>query len=95
MEKKIKEKMLPYTVAKFSYCEEVLIIYGLPFTQDIGKIKEELRDSVRSFESKIMDCSPSNYHPKDVNGEYFAGKLNGAGKIRLVTKKDLGIPTTL
>ena len=49
MEKKIKEKMLPYTVAKFSYCEEVLMVYGLPFTQDIGKMKEELRDSVRAF----------------------------------------------
>ena len=49
IENKMKGKKLPYSAAKFAYCEEILMVYGLPFVNDIGKIKEELKDSVRAF----------------------------------------------
>ena len=39
-----------------------------------------------------MDCNPSYYHPNDQNGEYFAGKLNGAWRVRVVPKKDIAVP---
>ena len=55
-------------------------------------MKEELEDSVRAFVSKIVDCNPSHYHPKDHNGDFFAEKLNGAWRIRVVPKKDMDIP---
>ena len=92
IENKVKEKKMPYVPAKFKHCEEVLMVYGLPFVNNIEKLKEELKDSVRAFVGKIVECSPTYYHPKDQRGEFFNGKLTGAWRLKVVPKKDMGIP---
>jgi hypothetical protein len=69
-----------------------MLIYGLPFTDDIGRMREEVKDSVGAFVGRIVDCNPCYYHPKDPNGEFFAGKLNGAWRVKVVPKKDLEVP---
>ena len=92
IEKKLKERKVPYVPAKFKHCEEVLMVYGLPFVNDIEKLKEELKDSVRAFVGKIVECSPTYYQRNDQRGEYFCGKLTGAWRLKVVPKKDMGIP---
>ena len=93
IEKKLKELKVPYSASRFEYCEEVLMIYGMPFAKNREKMKEEIQDSVKAYVSKILDCSPCYYHPNSEHGEFFAGKLTGAWRMKVVPKKDLGVPS--
>ena len=92
IENKLRERKVPFVPAKFKHREEVLMVYGLPFVKDIEKLKEELKDAVRAFVGKIVECSPTYYQNNDQRGEYFRGKLTGAWRLKVVPKKDIGIP---
>ena len=52
-------------MSKFKHCEEVLMVHGLPFVNDIEKLKEELKDSVRAFVGNFVECSPTYFQQND------------------------------
>ena len=60
---KISEERLPYSVSKYAYYEESLIIYGLPFGK-LAFIKGEIGKSINDFVSKIIDISLCYYKKK-------------------------------
>ena len=78
-------------MSKFKHCEEVLMVHGLPFVNDIEKLKEELKDSVRAFVGYIVECSPTYFQQNYQSGEYFCRKLTGDWSLKVIIKKDMGI----
>ena len=76
MENKINSSGFDVTVAKFDKAEDHLIIYGLPLTNNVKYMEEQIREAVGPFVKEVTDIKPL-VHSDEVGDDFFKGKSNG------------------
>ena len=88
--KKIKDAGINAIVSKFESLEEVLILYGLPLTNDIEGLKSIIIETIAPFVKRVGEVFPCKYGA--TAGEFFEGKLNGNWRVRVNPKPDRQVP---
>ena len=89
LEKKIKERGLPVGIGDFSEKEEVMMIYGLPLSNDIENLKKAIEDSIYPFVEKVKEVIPTTYGKAVAEEEdFFGGCFDGNFKVKVTPSKD-------
>ena len=90
MEKKLKDANINALVSVFDALEEVLVLYGLPLTNDIEGMKSMIVETISPFVKKVGNVYPCKYGA--TAGEFFEGKYNGHWKVRVNPRADRQVP---
>ena len=61
MEKKLKDANINALVSMFNALEEVLVLYGLPLTNDIKGVKSLIMETISPFVKKVGNVYPCKY----------------------------------
>ena len=91
MEEVIEKEQMNMTVGKFDHVEEVIMLYGLPFSTDFGGMKDRIKEAVGPFVEEIISVEPSRYYDKKTI-DYFQGTLNGNWRLVVKPKRGVGVP---
>ena len=89
MEEAIEDENMKISIGAFDHVEEVMMIYGLPLTKEIGSMKEKIEESVLPFVKHIISIIPCTYSE---GGDFFRGKYNGNWRVVVEPKKQTGVP---
>ena len=81
IEKKLKDANIYALVSVFEELEEVLVLYGLPLTNDIEGMKSMIAETISPFVKKVGNVFPCKYGA--TAGEFFEGKLNGNWRVKV------------
>ena len=90
IEKKLKDANIYALVSVFEALEEVLVLYGLPLTNDIEGMKSMIAETISPFVKKVGNVFPCKYGA--TAGEYFEGKLNGNWRVKVNPRADRQVP---
>ena len=90
IEKKLKDANIYALVSIFEALEEVLVLYGLPLTNDIEGVKSMIMETLSPFVKRVGDVFPCKYGA--TAGEYFEGKLNGNWRVKVNPRADRQVP---
>ena len=90
IEKKLKDANIYALVSVFEALEEVLVLYGLPLTNDIEGMKSMIAETISPFVRKVGNVFPCKYGA--TAGEYFEGKLNGNWRVKVNPRADRQVP---
>merc|ERR1711954_525792 len=77
-------------IAPFDHIEEVVIIRGLPLTDDIERMEEKIKEAIQPFvkEVKRMEACKHREGNRNMTGveEFFKDKYNGMWRVVVETK---------
>ena len=90
IEKKLKDANIYAIVSVFEALEEVLVLYGLPLTNDIEGMKSMIAETISPFVKKVGNVFPCKYGA--TAGEFFEGKLNGNWRVKVNPRADRQVP---
>ena len=90
IEKKLKDANIYALVSVFEALEEVLVLYGLPLTNDIEGMKSMIAETISPFVKKVGNVFPCKYGA--TAGEFFEGKLNGNWRVKVNPRADRQVP---
>ena len=90
METKMKDANIHAIVSVFDALEEVLILYGLPFSSDIEGMKSMIVETISPFVKKVGNVFPCKYGA--TADEFFQGKYNGQWKVKVSPRADRQVP---
>ena len=90
VEKKLKDANIYALVSVFEALEEVLVLYGLPLTNDIEAMKSMITETISPFVKRVGDVSACKYGASA--GEFFEGKLNGNWRVKVNPRADRQVP---
>ena len=90
MDRKLKAEGIDVVLNKFDCVEEVLMIYGLPLTNDLDGMGAALQETIAPFVKNVVRVVPCKYGSSA--GEFFAGKYNGNWNVRVVPKANCQVP---
>ena len=90
IEKKLKDANIYAIVSVFEALEEVLVLYGLPLTNDIEGMKSMIVETISPFVKRVGNVLPCKYGA--TAGEYFEGKLNGNWRVKVNPRADRQVP---
>ena len=91
MENKINSNGFDVTVAKFDRAEDHLIIYGLPLTNNVKYMEDQIREAVGPFVKEVTEVKPL-VHSDEVGDDFFKGKRNGNWRVKTVPMMGRQIP---
>ena len=90
MDRKLKDAGIEAVVNTFDCVEEVLMIYGLPLTNDFDGMKKVIQETIAPFVKSVGHVVPCTYGSSA--GEFFSGKYNGNWHVRVSPRADRQIP---
>ena len=91
MENKINSDGFDVTVVKFDKAEDHLVIYGLPLTNNVKYMEEQIREAVGPFVKEVTEIKPL-VHSDEEGDDVFKGKRNGNWRVKTVPKLGRQIP---
>ena len=91
MENKINSDGFDVTVVKFDKAEDHLVIYGLPLTNNVKYMEEQIREAVGPFVKEVTEVKPL-VHSDEEGDDFFKGKRNGNWRVKTVPKLGRQIP---
>ena len=89
MEEVIASKDMKIEISPYDHVEEVLIIKGIPLSDDMESIKRSIEETVRAFVIQVKRIEACKYRDGD---EFFKDKYNGIWKVVVEPKKGCHIP---
>ena len=87
----VEKEDMRMSVGSFGHIEEVLMIYGLPLTNDVDGLKSKIKESIEPFVKRVVSIEASK-HPDADSHEIFKGKLNGNWHVVVEPKRQVGVP---
>ena len=94
MERVIEKEKMNMSVGRFDHVEEVIMLYGLPFTTDLEGMKDKIKEAAGPFVEEIISVEPSRYFDKNTI-DMFQGTLNGNWRMVVKPKIGVGVPNYL
>ena len=91
IENKIREKGLMVQVAKFDDKQEVLMLYGLPLSEDMEVMKTMIQEAIGPFVKNIVEIKATKHHSYG-DDDFFSNTLDGNFMIRVNPKSGVQIP---
>ena len=89
IEKKLKEAGLNINVSSFDEKEEVIMVFGLPLTNDISGMKEKIREAIEPFVARVKDILATVYNgPAGDEEDFFGGLYDGNYRVKVTPLKD-------
>ena len=89
IEKKLKDAGLNVNVSSFDDKEEVIMIFGLPLTNDISEMKERIREAIEPFVARVKDILATVYNgPAGDEEDFFGGLYDGNYRVKVTPLKD-------
>ena len=96
IEQALVEGKYKLEIAPFDHIEEVVIIRGLPLTDDIKGMEEKIKEAIRPFvkEVKRMEACKHREGNRNVTEveEFFKNKYNGMWRVVVEPKEKSHIP---
>ena len=89
MEEAIEDEDMKINLGAFDHVEEVMMIFGLPLTKEVGNMKEKIEEAILPFVQTIISTTPCTYSE---GGDFFKGKRNGNWRVVVEPKKLRGVP---
>ena len=91
IENKIREKGLMVQVVKFDDKQEVLMLYGLPLSEDMELMKKMIQEAIGPFVKNIVEIKATKHHSYE-DDDFFSNTLDGNFLIRVNPKSGVQIP---
>ena len=91
IEEKLRTGEMYVQVSRFDHAEEYVMLYGLPPTSNIEKLKELIIESTAPFVRKILEVTPC-IHRGVVEDDFFSGKFDGNWRMKVIPRNDTYIP---
>ena len=91
IEEKLRTGEMDVQVSRFDHAEEYVMLYGLPPTSNIEKLKELIIESTAPFVRKILEVTPC-IHRGVVEDDFFSGKFDGNWRMKVIPRNDTYIP---
>ena len=91
MEKKINSNGFDVSVTRFDKTEEFLSIYGLPLTNNVLYMEDQIREAIAPFVKEVTEIKPL-VHSDELGDDFFKGKRNGNWRVKTIPKMNKQIP---
>ena len=91
MENKINNNGFDVSVSKFEKTEDFVSIYGLPLTNNIGYVENQIREAIGPFVKEVTEVKPMVHMDED-GDDFFKGKRNGNWRVKAIPKMGKQIP---
>ena len=91
IENKIREKGIMIQVAKFDDKQEVVMLYGLPLSEDMEVMKTMIQEAIGPFVKNIVEIKATKHHSYG-DDDFFSNTLDGNFRIRVNPKSGVQIP---
>ena len=89
IQNKLQVANLDVTVSTFEGDEEVIILEGLPLTEDHETMKKLIKDAVWPFVKKVKEIIPTTYRLEE---EFFKGMYDGKYKLIVTPRYGKEVP---
>ena len=92
METKINTNGFDVSISRFDKAEDFLIIYGLPLTNNVEYVKDQIKEAIGPFVKEVTEVKPLVHSDDDLGDDFFKGKRNGNWRVKTIPKMGKQIP---
>ena len=95
LEAKLAKAGYSVSVSKYDLSEEVIDIYGLPLTNNMDQLKDDIKLAMFPFVKKIVSIKAMTYVGDHSEKDFFHGHFNGNYRVTVVPCADRQVPMYL
>ena len=90
IERILRNNQLDVAVSKFDNSEEIMMVYGLPLSDDLREIEKHIRDAILPFVGEIKEVIATKHSagPPGREDDFFKDCYDGNFKVKVVPLKN-------